>query len=153
MAQYLILGVHITGVYDVNRRTTLPDDNFSLVVEWANSIAKPGLKGILFHNNFSVETCRRHETKRLRLIQIQHDARFTPNVYRYFLYRDFLRDHVSEIEGLFVTDASDVVVSNNPFEQPLFKEPPQSLFCGDEPKPLDNVWMKEHATHLRGFVA
>ena len=30
----LILACHITGIFDVNRNTTLPDDDFDLVKEW-----------------------------------------------------------------------------------------------------------------------
>lgn len=52
----LILACHITGVYDVNRNTTLHDDAYELVQEWAESVAKANLKGIIFHNNFSDET-------------------------------------------------------------------------------------------------
>ena len=57
----LILVCHITGVYDVNRNTTLQDDAYELVQEWAESVAKANLKGIIFHNNFSDETCARFE--------------------------------------------------------------------------------------------
>ncbi len=153
MGKHFILGSHITGVYDVNRRTILPDNDFSLVAEWVNSIARVGLQGILFHNNFSSETCQKHQTEHLQFIEIKQDRRFKPNVYRYFVYRDFLRTHANEIEGLFVTDVSDVVVINNPFEQALFKKQPHSLFCGDEPKSLNNTWMREHGTHLRKKIA
>ena len=47
----LILGCHITGVFDVNRRETLPPDEYPLIEKWATSIKKNNLKGILFHKN------------------------------------------------------------------------------------------------------
>ena len=50
--QHLVLACHITGVYDVNRNMTLPDDNYELVKDWAESIARANLKGVIFHNNF-----------------------------------------------------------------------------------------------------
>ncbi|MFM2401868.1 MAG: hypothetical protein RI950_1385, partial [Bacteroidota bacterium] len=59
----LVLACHITGVYDVNRSTTLPDDSYDLVKDWAESIAAAKLRGILFHNNFSDETCARFENE------------------------------------------------------------------------------------------
>lgn len=52
-----------------------------------------------------------------------------------------------------MTDISDVVVVQNPFIQPLFIDNPDTLFCGDEPKPLDNEWMRDHSEHLRVGIA
>ena len=49
----LIVASHITGIYDVNRNTTLANDDFSIVAEWARSIEALQLHGIIFHNNFS----------------------------------------------------------------------------------------------------
>jgi len=34
----LIVASHITGIYDVNRNTTLANDDFSIVADWARSI-------------------------------------------------------------------------------------------------------------------
>jgi len=48
-----------------------------------------------------------------------------------------------------VTDISDVVVFKNPFEEKFFKENSTSIFCGDEPKKLQNEWMQEHSANLR----
>ena len=56
------------------------------------------------------------------------------------------------VDNLFITDITDVVVVNNPFVQPLFMNNVNSIFCGDEPKLLDNDWMHSHATHLRGKI-
>jgi hypothetical protein len=68
------------------------------------------------------------------------------------IYREFLKLHAAKITGLFVTDVSDVVMINNPFIDPLFKENSQALFCGDEPEILQNEWMIDHATHLRNGI-
>lgn len=149
----LIMACHITGIYDVNRSNTLPDDNYELVGDWAESIRALGLHGVLFHNNFSDETCNRHQSEHLSFVRIKHDSRFNPNVYRYLVYRGFLREHANRIDNLFVTDVSDVVVIRNPFAEPLFVAHPTTIFCGDEPKPLTNDWMHDHATHLRNRIA
>jgi hypothetical protein len=151
--EQLVLACHITGVYDVNRRNTLPPDDFSLVCEWADSLARLGMKGILFHNNFTEETRKLHENEYLMFVSVTHDARFTPNVFRYFVYRDFLRAYTTPLTALFVTDVNDVVALQNPFMHPLFGQNPTALFCGDEPKPLANEWMFAHATHLRQQIA
>jgi hypothetical protein len=52
-------------------------------------------------------------------------------------------------DNIFVTDVSDVTLINNPFTSALFKESPNTLFCGDEPSLLANEWMNAHSTSLR----
>jgi len=146
---YLVLACHITGVYDVNRNMTLANDAYELVQEWAESVAKSNLKGIIFHNNFSDETCVRYANEYISFERIEYNPEYNPNVYRYFIYRDFLAKSRDSIKGVFVTDVSDVTLVNNPFIDTLFIDNPTSIFCGDEPKFLANEWMLAHATHLR----
>ncbi len=149
----LILACHITGIFDVNRNTTLPDDDFDLVKEWANSIKNQNLTGILFHNNFSEATIQSHQNQNLRFVKVELPDGFSPNVFRYFLYLHFIKKHIQTLRNLFVTDVSDVVVIQNPFDSPLFISNPGSLFCGDEPETLENDWMKAHSAHLRSEIA
>ena len=66
----------------------------------------------------------------------------------FFNYLEF-----GEIENVFVTDISDVVVVNNPFEHPFFIENPGTIFCRDEPKILENDWMIDHSAHFRQKIA
>lgn len=148
----LVLACHITGNYDVNRNTILPDDDFSLVQDWVNALINLPLHGIIFHNNFSESTCAAHQNAFVSFVRVDYDPQFNPNVFRYLVYRDFLCAHAQEIESLFVTDVSDVVAINNPFSQALFLAHPEALFCGDEPKRLNDPWMREHAAHLRSKI-
>lgn len=147
------MACHITGVYDVNRNNLLQDDDYALVKDWAESMVALRLKGIIFHNNFTVETCEKFTNDCVSFQKVAYNPQFNPNVYRYFVYRDFLRIYAPRIKSLFVTDVSDVVAVQNPFTQLLFTQNPTALFCGDEPKILDNDWMKNHATHLRSKIA
>ena len=148
----LVLACHITGIYDVNRSTTLPDDSYELVQEWAESVENINLRGIIFHNNFSDETCTRYENEHISFVRIDYNPQFNPNVFRYFVYRDYLAKCTESIQGVFVTDVSDVTLAQNPFIHPLFTSSPTSLFCGDEPKPLLNDWMLAHGEHLRSQI-
>ncbi len=149
----VIMGCLLTGVHDVNRNTVLQNDDYSLIKDWANSIIALNLEGIIFHNNFSEQTCAEYENKNIRFIQVKHDASFNANVYRYFIYNAFLKKQAGRIKQVFCTDVSDVIILKNPFEQSLFLNNPDKLFCGDEPKKLDNDWMKEHASHLRNNIS
>lgn len=145
----LVMACHITGIHDVNRNTTLPDDNYELVKDWADSVSAAKLKGIIFHNNFSDETCDKFQNDAISFVKVQYNPQFNPNVFRYFVYRDFLQHHQKQIKGVFITDVNDVVLVKNPFTDPLFVENPTALFCGDEPKTLHNEWMIAHSEHLR----
>lgn len=149
----LIMACHITGVYDVNRNNTLENDNYELVRRWAESIADCGLRGILFHNNFSLSTCQKYTNANVSFIKIEHSRKYNPNVYRYFVYRDFLNDHLHLLDHLIVTDTTDVTVAKNPFGDRYFIDNPRALFCGDEPKKLHNEWMLAHSEHLRSQLA
>jgi hypothetical protein len=153
VSKHLVMACHITGIYDVNRNTVLPDDDYEIVRAWAESLTNLKLQGIIFHNNFSPETCEKYQNDYISFIKTDYNPQFNPNVFRYFVYRDFLSAHEPIIESLFITDISDVVTLKNPFVQPLFTENPSSIFCGDEPKRLNNDWMKDHATHLRNKIA
>jgi hypothetical protein len=149
----LVMACHITGIYDVNRSTTLQDDDYALVQAWAESVAHLQLKGVIFHNNFSAQSCERFTNEYISFVKIDYHDRFNPNVFRYFVYRDFLKMYGTQIKHVFVTDVSDVVVVQNPFSDLFYIEHPHCLFCGDEPKTLENDWMHHHSAHLRSKIA
>ncbi|MBY0244084.1 MAG: hypothetical protein K2Q03_01390 [Sphingobacteriaceae bacterium] len=149
----VILGSLITGVYDVNRNETLQEDDFKLVNEWVNSIKNAGLQAVLFHNSFSVATQQKFENDNLIFIKVENSEKYNPNVFRYFLYLDFLKKYYSQITDVFVTDVSDVVLVNNPFEDLFYIQNSNFIFCGDEPEILNNVWMNAHSTHLRNQIS
>ncbi len=149
----VILGSHLTGVYDVNRNVLLGEDDYGLVEDWVESLLKLKLHGKLFHNHFSDHTVAQYQNKYVEFIKVANDTRYSPNVYRYFLYQSYLRGNANSIKNVFFTDVSDVVVVKNPFSDPLFLNHPQTLFCGDEPKLLDNEWMQAHSAHLRAQIS
>ncbi len=149
----LILACHFTGIYDVNRNNILPDDDYTVVEKWAKSILDLNLHGIIFHNNFSEATIENHKNENLSFIKIRHDRRFSPNVFRYLVYNEFLQIARNYIEGLFITDVSDIVVLKNPFKEDLYLKNDSVIFCGDEPKTLDNEWMKAHGEYLRQNIS
>lgn len=153
IAKNLILASHITGIYDVNRNTVLADDDFSIVSNWAKSVSEMGLQGVIFHNNFSETTCKTNENEHIHFVKVDYNPQFNPNVFRYFVYNEFLKQHYQEIENLFCTDVSDVVVLKNPFQEKLYLDNPNAIFCGDEPEILANEWMQNHGQHLRNKIS
>jgi hypothetical protein len=149
----IICGTLLTGVYDVNRNEQLLPDQPEMIEKWCASLQRLQLSGFIFHNSFSSDTIARFAREQLHFVEVSYDGRLNPNVYRYLIYDALLEQYGSggapAIKELFVTDISDVEVIQNPFEQPLFRDNPDRLFCGDEPTTLDNAWMRAHGTHLR----
>jgi hypothetical protein len=148
----VMLSCLITGIYDVNRNETLQNDNYLFIKDWCESILKLDLRGVIFHNNFTDQFCEKSANKHIEFIRIQYDKSFNPNVFRYLVYRDYLAKFSDEIENLFVTDISDVVVVKNPFLEPFYLENFDCIFCGDESKILENEWMEAHSEHLRSKI-
>lgn len=149
----VILACYLTGKYDVNRNCILAEDDYSIIKPWAESIIKHRLKGIVFHNNFSNETVSSYYNEHIEFINVEFNHSYSANVFRYFIYKDFLETTSRLIDGLFLTDISDVLVLNNPFESSFYLNNPFKLFCGDEPITLENEWMINHSTHLRQNIA
>ena len=149
----LVMACHIKGIHDVNRNMTLVDDDYNLVKDWADSVTAANLLGVIFHNNFIDETCNRHKNENISFIKTNYNPQFTPNVYRYFIYKDFLQKQINKLNAVFVTDITDVVLVSNPFTRPYFIENPTSLFCGDEPKILHDEWMIAHSENLRTNIS
>ncbi|MEX0636801.1 MAG: hypothetical protein WD135_08535 [Ferruginibacter sp.] len=145
----VVMACHLTGMYDVNRNYILNDNDFSLVKEWAYSLKQQHVVGLLFHNNFSEVTISSNESKWLHFIKVDTHPDFNPNVYRYYIYHEFLKLHRQQLINVFLTDVTDVVMLNNPFIDRFFLEQPAVIFCGDEPKQLQNEWMEQHSEHFR----
>lgn len=148
----LICATILTGVYDVNRNELLAEDDFERIKDWYESIVKLQLRGVVFHNTFSQKTVEAYQNQYVTFLNVEYGKRLNANVFRYLIYREFIRQYSHKIANIFVTDISDVVVVQNPFVQPLFLENPDALFCGDEVETLDNEWMQNHSTHLRNSI-
>ena len=148
-----IFSALFTGVYDVNRNEILDSDNFNIIKDWYNSVMQLKLNAVVFHNTFSKETVAQYQNEFVQFEFVQLDGKLNPNIFRYSAYYNFVNKHKEFISNIFITDITDVVVIQNPFNTTLFTQNLDSLFCGDEPKLLANDWMHEHNTHLRNTIS
>lgn len=149
----LVMACLISGVYDVNRNEVLANNNYELVKDWAESLANAAVKGVVFHNNLNEETCRHYQNQFISFVKVAYNPQFNPNVYRYFVYKDFMLNQGANLKHVFMTDISDVVLLKNPFIDPFFIAQSNTIFCGDEPKKLHNEWMLAHSEVLRNNIA
>lgn len=147
----VIMATYLSGIYDVNRDEILPADELDIITEWAESIMQHNLQAVVFHNSLTKKNIEQYKNN-ITFVAVDYEEKYNTNVYRYFLYRDFIASHPS-IKNIFVTDITDVVVVNNPFAAKLFTDNSNHIFCGDEPKLLHNDWMYDHSTHLRNGIA
>jgi len=148
----LILASLLTGVYDVNRNELLKKNDFSIIQKWYDSILHLRINAVVFHNSFSKYLVKKYTNEHIHFVEVNYDGKLNPNVFRYFIYQDFLRKNTEGIKNIFVTDITDIEVINNPFESPVYSKNSNYLFCGDEPDILDNHWMRNHCGHLRNLV-
>ena len=145
----LVLCCHIAAIFDVNRQTILPANDFSALEPWVNAVVARGVNAIIFHNHFTAATIARHAHPLVKFKRVPYNDTYNPNVFRYFAYRHYLQKYGHNVSAVFMTDATDVVMQRNPFTDPFFLKQPNILFCGDEPKPLHNDWMREHGEYFR----
>ena len=115
-----IFACHIAGVYYVNRNHTIEPNDYSLVKDWVDAIKNLELNGILFYNNFSDDTIANYHDENVACIKIEYDIRYNPNIFRYFIYYNYLQYHGQNIKHLFITDVSNVVVVKNSFTDTFF---------------------------------
>jgi hypothetical protein len=145
----LILATYLAGIYDVNRNEILQEDDISIIEAWASSIVGLGLQGVVFHNSLSENSIAKYKGN-INFVKVQFNEMYNTNIFRYFLYSDFLK--ANKVDNVFFTDITDVVVLKNPFTQPIFINNTNHIFCGDEPKLLGNEWMIDHSAHLRSKI-
>lgn len=118
----VVLACYFSGVVDPQRNSLWPTDN-KAVDKLRHSVEARGVEFVLIHNCFDLPNTT--------------TITGSPYFERWLKEWQYLRDH-PEIENVFVVDATDVDMVNNPF--PHLQ--PGKLYIGDEPgQALSNQWL------------
>lgn len=118
----VVIACYFAGVIDPQRNERWSAD-LNAIERLKQSVEYQGLEFVLIHNCFDLPN----------LTTISNSPYFE----RWLKEWQYLRDH-PEINRVFVVDATDVDVLNNPFTQ----LEDNKLYVGDEPtETLDNGWM------------
>jgi glycosyltransferase involved in cell wall biosynthesis len=117
----VVIACYFANVMDPQRNTRWPADR-QAIRKLQRSVEAQGLEFILIHNCFDLPNRVNIST--------------TPYFERWLKEWQYLRDR-RDIANVFVVDATDVDMVNNPF--PHLE--PGVLYVGDEPSTLANNWM------------
>lgn len=111
------------------RGHTVETNSIAYIDPWYRSIRDLDLHGVVFHDGLSEDFLETYTTSRIAFIFVDPTTfEYSMNDQRYFVYEQYLRSH-PEIERVFMTDAADVVVVQDPFEQMT----PGLVYVGNQP--------------------
>lgn len=129
----MILASYFTYQKDPQRNIIWQRDGLDNLMPLINSCTRFGIPITIFHNGMR-ETIESPLVKFIKVAQSEH---FSPNVYRWLVYKWFLREEW--YKKIFMVDSTDVEVLNNPFE--LIEC--DRLYVGSEiDTKVDSPWMR-----------
>lgn len=100
--------LQIEGVAEDGRAK---QNDISYIGRWYNSVKSLGLEARIFCDNLSEEFIKEFETEKIKFIKVD-TSDYSYNDWRFFCYRDYLENN--KFDNVFMTDASDVIVANDP---------------------------------------
>jgi glycosyltransferase involved in cell wall biosynthesis len=118
----LVIACYFAGVADVQRNGTKWDADLGNIEKLRRSVERQGLEFVLIHNCFDLPN--------------RVEISSSPYFERWLHEWRYLRDR-RDVNNVFVVDATDVDLVNNPF--PHLK--PGTLYIGDENATLANPWL------------
>lgn len=99
---------HIEGVANDGR---VWQNDISYIKRWYDSINKLELNGVVIHDNLSDAFVEKFTTDHVQFHKVPV-SEYSNNDYRFFCFRDWLRNH--PYDWVFHNDGSDVTVVQNP---------------------------------------
>jgi len=94
-------------------------NSFDYIRPWYESVKNLCLKGVIFHDGLTEDFVEEFSTDKIKFIYSDSSSQNYSNLdYRWFCYRDFLKEN--KFESVFISDCSDVSVVKDP--SLLFKD-------------------------------
>lgn len=113
--------------------------NINLLRKWAESLQATGLTGIMFHNCFTRNEQDLFYGLPVKFIKVEPHKNFQSGMYRYELYRNFIREYSAYIDNIFFSDSTDLEFLKNPVIQENYDR--TKIYVGCEPVVCGNKWM------------
>lgn len=90
--------------------------NFEKIRIMCESSNAGGMKVVMFHDCFDEDTISKYSSNLLEFVRPREDILDCPlstNDFRFLIYCNYLQEHF--FDNIFLLDASDIIVKNNPF--------------------------------------
>lgn len=86
-------------------------NDIKYIAPWYDSIDKLGLQGVVFYDNLTPSFIDTYQKENIQFIKVS-PSDYSNNDWRFFVYKDFLKD--KQYDAVFLTDGSDVTVVQDP---------------------------------------
>lgn len=129
-----VFASYYCSVSDPQRRKKWPADDFNKIKSIYKSCNRLQIPLVIFHDNCSQQFVDQHTTDFTKFVKVKgiRNSGMECNAFRFLVYRDYLKDH-PDIKKVFLVDASDVTIINDPFEIDA------PICIGDEPTLIKNA--------------
>lgn len=109
-----IFSTYFTSKKDPQRSHHWKINDVKIYERWYNSLKSLKLKAIIFHDELSKEFVSANTDDFIKFVRCNKDYQWSTNDFRFAVYLYYLKLH-PEIENVFMTDISDVIIKQNPF--------------------------------------
>lgn len=96
------------------------------------------VKLLVFYDQLDNSILEKFNSNYITFIQVEDCGAYSPHDYRWFTYQNFLQNNKENIQNIFFTDISDVLIKQNPF----LNIDENILYMGDETQSWDNEWVE-----------
>ena len=109
----MLVSAYLTGQPDPQSGQPWPNDNPEILRNWAESIARVGLHGVILHDGLAPALIEAWTSDHLVFWRYDWRTSLSTNDERFFMLRDWLADH--PVEKVIFTDLGDVEFFADPF--------------------------------------
>jgi len=123
------------------QRNKIWETHIEALYPLVNSVVNSGTNIRVYHDCFE----KVPDIKGCTWIKVDPDDTYTPNVRRWFLYKEFFETCKRTPEYVFLVDSTDVIMRNSPWKH-MEKE---TIYTGDEyRKNMRDPWLTKRTGHL-----
>ena len=135
----------------------LTNKKWSPILDIAKDWCESGLKVIdkntsllIFYDNLDSSFINNYNNPSIIFIKVEDCNSYNPYDYRWFIYHNFVENNKDQINNIFFTDISDVIIRTSPF--PFIKK--HSIYVGDEYfHPWENWWALERNSYYEKNIS
>ncbi len=132
---HVIVTFYFNQGEDLQRNLQWKRDDFDMIKPWHRSVEWNKLRGVVFYDSLSEEFINKYSNECIEFRKVKNKTKYQVTSERFLAVLDYLQDN-PDIEYIFLTDASDVIVRRNPF----MGLQPDTLYVGSEKDTVKSSW-------------